>query len=80
MRSEGISRDCRSVVAMIAPDAMCPRCLSGHVCPECYEIGYRDGANSGFAVWVAILDVLPFEVKCPEDVIEGVRALGGKIE
>jgi hypothetical protein len=40
-----------------------------------YEIGYREGENSGNADWILALDVLPFDVNSPNDVIVEVELL-----
>jgi hypothetical protein len=40
-----------------------------------YEAGYKDAQNSGHFDWIIALDVLPFDVNCPDDVIRGFAAM-----
>jgi hypothetical protein len=40
-----------------------------------YEAGYQDGQSSGNFDWIIALDLLPFDVNCPDDVIRGFAAM-----
>jgi hypothetical protein len=40
-----------------------------------YEAGYQDGESNGNADWILSLELLPFDVQCPGDVLRGFAAM-----